>query len=136
MVSISEVVAEVVPATEWRLRRWESTPDPRIGSWVDVSASDAWGPRWIRGEFRIPGTRTGPERSGRLRVEGVTRGRIRMNGFDLGGYALREPGGRTTRGANSVELPIPAVVLAADGPIELLFFDEAGAEPSKVTVEY
>jgi hypothetical protein len=135
-VTISEVVAEVIPATGWRLRRWESTPDPRIGSWVDVSASDAWGPRWIRGEVRIPGTRTGPERSGRLRIEGVTRGRIRMNGFDLGGYALREPGGRTTRGANSVELPIPAVVLAADGPIELLFFDEAGAEPSKVTVEY
>ena len=135
-VSISEVVAEVVSATGWRLRRWESTPDPRIGSWVDVSASDAEGPRWIRGEVRIPGTRTGSERSGRLRIEGVTRGRIRMNGFDLGGYALREPGGRTTRGANSVELPIPAVALAADGPIELLFFDEAGAEPSKVTVEY
>ncbi|MCP4797847.1 MAG: hypothetical protein GY885_16975 [Phycisphaeraceae bacterium] len=135
-VLFSEVVAEVVPATGWRLRRWESTPDPRIGSWVDTSASEHAGPRWLRGEVRIPGTRTGSERSGRLRVEGVTRGRIRMNGFDLGGYALREPGGRTTRGANSVELPIPAVVLAANGPIELLFFDEAGAEPSKVTVEY
>lgn len=135
-VSISEVVAEVVPPTDWRLRRWESTPDPRIGSWVEDSTGKDRGPRWIRGEVRIPGDRAGVERSGRLRVEGVTRGRIRMNGFDLGGYALREPGGRTTRGANSVELPIPAVALAADGPIELLFFDEAGVEPSKVTVEY
>lgn len=135
-VVINEVVAEVVPATDWRLRRWESTPDARIGSWVEDSTPDDRGPRWIRGEVRIPGARTGLERSGRLRVEGVTRGRVRMNGFDLGGYALREPGGRTTRGANSVELPIPAVALAADGPIELLFFDEAGAEPSKVTVEY
>ena len=45
-----------------------------------------------------------------------------MNGFDLGGYALREPGGRTTRGANSVELPIPAVALAADNVMALAYF--------------
>ena len=135
-VSIGEVVAEVVPSLGWRLRRWENTPDPRIGSWVESPSSRSRGPRWIRGEVRIPGSRVGSERSGRLRVEGVTRGRIRMNGFDLGGYALREPGGRTIRGATSVELPIPAVALHANGPIELLFFDEAGAEPSKVTVEY
>jgi hypothetical protein len=59
-----------------------------------------------------------------------------VNGIDLGGYALREPGGRTARGAASIELPIPANAFLGEGPIELLLFDEAGADPSRVTIDF
>jgi hypothetical protein len=131
-----EVVEEIVPAGAWRIRRWETTPDPRIGDWVPIVAAPMAAPRWLRSEFKVPAARRKQVQPGRLRLEGVTRGRAKVNGIDLGGYALREPGGRTARGAASIELPIPANAFLGEGPIELLLFDEAGADPSRVTIDF
>ena len=110
-------------------------PDPRIGAWVPMMAAPVEAPRWLRGEFKVPVARRKEVHSGQLRLEGVTRGRVKVNGIELGGYALREPGGRTARGTASIELPIPANAFLGEGPIELLLFDEAGADPSRVTIE-
>ena len=136
MVGLFEVVKEIVPAEAWRLRRWETTPDPRIGDWVPMIPTGMKAPRWLRGEFKVPAARRKQVQSGRLRLEGVTRGRAKVNGIDLGGYALREPGGRTARGTASIELLIPANAFLGEGPIELLLFDEAGADPSRVTIDF
>ena len=135
-VDLFEAVKEIIGAAEWRLRRWETSPDPRIGDWVPAVAEPKNAPRWLRSEFKIPAARRKQVQSGRLRLEGVTRGRVKMNGIDLGGYALCEPGGRTARGTASIELPVPADAFLGEGPIELLLFDEAGADPSRATVEF
>lgn len=135
-VQLFEVVEEIVSAEAWRIRRWETTPDPRIGAWVPMMAAPVEAPRWLRGEFKVPVARRKEVHSGQLRLEGVTRGRVKVNGIELGGYALREPGGRTTRGTASIELPIPANAFLGEGPIELLLFDEAGADPSRVTINF
>ena len=60
--------------------------------------------------------------------------RSRVNGVELGGYALRVPGERTARNVTAPELAIPDSILADRDEIELEIFDEAGADPSKVVV--
>ena len=69
-----------------------------------------------------------------IRLEGLTRGRIRANGIDLGGYALRIPGERMARNIEVPEGAIPHSILAERKEVELEIFDEGGADPSKVVV--
>ena len=71
-VSIHEIVETFVERASWRVRRWESAPDTRIGHWNGVPRrrGDAQ-PHWVRG------TVTAPKRddvSVSVRLEGLTRG--------------------------------------------------------------
>ena len=131
---ILEVVEELVPADGWRVRRFEPAPDTRIGKWNGAPNRNAEGPRWVRTTVGIPPS-SDPASSGAvIRLDGLTRGRIRANGTDLGGYALRVPGERMARNVVVPEVAIPASILAERTEIELEIFDEGGADPSKVVV--
>jgi hypothetical protein len=62
-VQLFEVVEEIVSADAWRIRRWETTPDPRIGEWVPMMAAPMEVPRvdgppgvLRRSNFRSPPT--------------------------------------------------------------------------------
>ena len=136
--SLLEVVEEVVPADAWRVRRFEPAPDPRIGVWNGAPAGDSIGPRWMRGVLPLKKARSEstPPDGATVRLDGLTRGRVRVNGVDLGGYALRAPGERITRNSEVPELAIPGSLFAEGGRIELEIFDEGGADPSKVVVRF
>tara|TARA_B100001059_G_C17287236_1_gene311022 strand:+ start:90 stop:368 length:279 start_codon:yes stop_codon:yes gene_type:complete len=71
-----------------------------------------------------------------IRLDGLTRGRVRVNGVDLGGYALRAPGERIARNSEVPEVSIPGSLLAEGERLELEIFDEGGADPSKVVVRF
>lgn len=129
-----EVVEELVPADGWRVRRFESAPDSRIGRWNGAPARSGDGPRWVRTTVGIPRSTDTALTGAVIRLDGLTRGRIRANGTDLGGYALRVPGERMARNVVVPEVTIPASILAERTEVELEIFDEDGADPSKVVV--
>ena len=133
-VAVLEVVEELVPENGWRVRRFETSPDPRIGIWNGVPTRAARAPRWVRTTIPIPRDAVASGAAASVRLEGLTRGRVRVNGVELGGYALRVPGERTARNVTAPELAIPDSILADRDEIELEIFDEAGADPSKVVV--
>lgn len=131
---ILEIVEEIVPPDGWRVRRFEPRPDPRIGSWNGSPGRAGVVPRWVRTTIPIPSSKRSGMANPVVRLEGMSRGRIRANGTDLGGYALRVPGQRTTRNVTVPEVTIPVSILAGCNEVELEIFDEGGADPSKVVV--
>ena len=133
-VAVLEVVEELVPENGWRVRRFETSPDPRIGIWNGAPTRAARAPRWVRTTIPIPRDAVASGAAASVRLEGLIRGRVRVNGVELGGYALRVPGERTARNVTAPELAIPDSILADHDEIELEIFDEAGADPSKVVV--
>lgn len=130
-VTLLEVVEELVPADGWRVRRWESAPDPRIGGWRSPATRTSPMPRWIRGEVPF---RKVPE-AAVLELDGLVRGRVQVNGVDLGGYDLREPGARAG-GHSPLAMWIPESILSLGDRIVVDIFDEAGADPAKVAVRF
>ena len=136
--SLLEVVEEIVSADAWRVRRFEPAPDPRIGNWNGAPTGDSTGPRWMRGVLPLKKGRSAsiPTGGATIRLDGLTRGRVRVNGVDLGGYALRAPGERIARNSEVPEVSIPGSLLAEGERLELEIFDEGGADPSKVVVRF
>ena len=133
-VSIHEIVETFVERASWRVRRWESAPDTRIGHWNGVPRrrSDAQ-PHWVRG------TVTAPKRddvSVSVRLEGLTRGRIRVNGVDLGGYANDDRPSKGRRRPQPTEVVVPGSVIALHDRLTLEIFDERGSDPKDVAVRY
>ena len=131
---ILEITEVLVPEDGWRVRRFETAPDTRIGSWNGAPARHAEGPRWVRTTVPVPASIRDETMNAVIRLEGLTRGRIRANGIDLGGYALRVPGERMARNIEVPEVTIPHSILAERDEVELEIFDEGGADPSKVVV--
>ena len=134
VANILEVTEELVSTDGWRVRRFEPAPDTRIGSWNGAPARHSEGPRWVRTTISIPTSPNDNPMNAVIRLEGLTRGRIRANGIDLGGYALRIPGERMARNIEVPEVAIPHSILAERKEVELEIFDEGGADPSKVVV--
>jgi hypothetical protein len=133
VVAVLEVVEELVPADGWRIRRWEPSPDERIGTWENSSTRNGQRPRWIRGV--VPGSRNGVN-GAVLELDGLVRGRVRVNDVDLGGYDLREPGGRAVAGGGGASISIPARLVSGVPSIVVDIFDESGADPAKVGVRF
>ena len=71
-----------------------------------------------------------------LELDGLVRGRVRVNDVDLGGYDLREPGSRPATGSAGATMSIPARLVSGGGSIVVYIFDESGADPSKVAVRF
>ena len=118
-----EITEELIPADGWRVRRFEPAPDTRIGSWNGAPARHSQGPRWVRTTVSIPPATDENPSNAVIRLEGLTRGRIRANGIDLGGYALRIPGERMARNIEVPEVAIPHSILAERKEVELEIFD-------------
>ena len=133
-VSLFEVVEELVPADGWRMRRWEPSPDERIGAWEHPAPKNGQGPRWIRGI--VPGSSSDGVEGAVLELDGLVRGRVRVNDVDLGGYDLREPGGRVAPGSGGARMAIPARLVSGVESIVIDIFDESGADPAKVAVRF
>ncbi len=133
-VTVLEVVEELVPADGWRLRRWEAAPDDRIGRWETPAAKNGQHPRWMRGV--MPATKDAAVEGAVLELDGLVRGRVRVNDVDLGGYDLREPGSRGATGSAGATMSIPARLVSGGGSIVVDIFDESGADPSKVAVRF
>ena len=133
-VSLLEVVEELVPADGWRVRRWEAGPDPRVGHWESPAPRSATTPRWIRGTFPAPPRdHEGPIV---LELDGLVRGRVRMGEVDLGGYDVREPGGRAAAGADGTRLSVPRRLATGAKVLEIDILDESGADPAKVAIRF
>lgn len=132
--SLFEVVEELVPADGWRVRRFESAPDPRIGTWESPAPKSADSPRWLRGTFPAP--RSDHEGRVVLELDGLVRGRVRIGGVDLGGYDLREPGARAAAGADGTRMSVPKRLATRGKVIEVDILDETGADPAKVGVRF
>jgi hypothetical protein len=133
VVAVLEVVEELVPADGWRMRRWEPAPDERVGAWENPATRNGHGPRWIRGI--VPGSRDGVE-GAVLELDGLVRGRVRVNDVDLGGYDLRDPGGRAATGVGMASMSIPARLVSGAKSLVVDIFDESGADPAKVGVRF
>ena len=133
-VTMYEVTQEFIPRSAWRIRRWEPSPDSRIGHWNGVPARRADShPHWVRGT--VPAPKRGNV-SVSVRMDGLSRGRIRVNGIDLGGYSndIRPARGRS-RPLTS-EVAVPPSVVARDSRMTIEIFDERGFNPENVAVRY
>lgn len=137
-IELVEVAEELVSPDAWRVRRFDPAPDLRIGHWNGAPAKSFAGPHWVKAVIPVSSRirKEIPESGATIRLEGLTRGRIRVNGVDLGGYALRAPGERLTRKTVVPEISVPGSILADEPGIEVEIFDEGGADPSKVVVRF
>ncbi len=137
-IRLVEVVEELVSPDAWRVRRFDPAPDLRIGYWNGTPAKSFVGPHWVKAVIPVSSRirKEIPDSGAIIRLEGLTRGRIRVNGVDLGGYALRAPGERLTRKTVVPEISVPGSILADEQGIEVEIFDEGGADPSKVVVRF
>lgn len=134
VVAVLEVVEDLVSADGWRIRRWESTPDERVGGWEKSASRNGHGPRWIRGV--VPAGSANGVDGAVLELDGLVRGRVRVNDVELGGYDLRDPGGRSVAGSAGNAMSIPSRLISRSGSIVVDIFDESGADPAKVAVRF
>ena len=133
-ISLYEIVEEFIAHDAWRIRRWEPAPDTRIGHWngVPKRRSDAH-PHWVRGSVAAP-KRDGVSVS--VRLEGLTQGRIRVNGVDLGGYSNAISRKKGQGRPLPTEVAVPSSVTMREDRLTIEIFDERGANPENVAVRY
>ena len=129
LITLHEVTQELVGERDWRYRRWEQ-PDERIGSWSEVSKRPRPGqsPRWYRTTIKAGAS----EGWGKIELEGLSRGRVWLDGTPLGSYESQKTPSRG-RKANILSLPVPIYRTEDLGERTLLLFDEGGESPKDVT---
>ncbi|MHC5001787.1 MAG: beta-galactosidase [Planctomycetota bacterium] len=119
-----ECTAVFTATATWSFAKWEP---PAMTAFETVSKAQArrfrGRPCWWRGSF---GPATGD--SLRLEMTGLSKGQAYLNGQELGRYFTARGDGRAV--GPQTQLYLPGGWLNADGPNELLLFDEHGFDPS------
>lgn len=95
------------------------------GAWLEPTEESFGRPHWCRGEFVLPSLVLQQGLPIRLRLDGLSKGRLWLNGHDLGRYWTVGP---------QLDHPLPVPWLAEHNTILLL--DEQGCVPSAASLCY
>lgn len=131
-VHLLEGAANLTENAEWGVAPFSVPAD---GAFEEVARSAlnarATGrPCWWRTGFKVDGT----DRPLFLETAGLSKGRILLNGRDVGRYFVATADGKSVPPQKRCYLPEPW--LNADGDNDLLVFDEHGATPNRVKLTY
>ncbi len=112
----------------WSFAKWEPPSEIDFDSVAKSKLKNTDLPTWWKTSFDSPDTRVSLD----LDCSGLSKGQAYLNGHALGRYFVADQKGKDVDPA--LPLTIPSAWLNADGPNELLIFDEHGCAPSKVRV--
>lgn len=128
-VELFEVLGNLVSGAELAFAKWEP---PQATSFGTVKSATGL-PTWWRSTFecsKLDGSREQPGLL--LHTNGLTKGQLFVNGKHVGRYFVATKQGKTVPPQS--EYFIPASMLHAEGPNELMLFEEHGGSPSKVSL--
>lgn len=126
--SFLEGADELTGKAKWAYAKWEPPAPSAFRQVTKTKLAESTGPTWYRSSFEIK-----PDRAPvRLELTGLTKGQVFLNGHHLGRYFVHAPKQPSVGGDPTMLLPQP--LLLADGPNELLVFDEHGASPVKTRI--
>lgn len=120
----------------WAFAKWEPPTTEMFGDVTKTSLSGKAGavyagrPAWWRTTFEVSST----DVPLRLDASGLSKGAILLNGRALGRYFVATADGSNVPPQSTYYLPEPW--LNADGPNELILFDEHGFTPDRVKLVY
>lgn len=135
-LSVVEGKSGISEGAEWAWSRWVA---PAATAFEDASKAMLstrrppalkHRPVWWRASFSVPST----DRPLFLDASGLSKGRITLNGNDLGKYFVAEAEGKAVQPES--RLYLPEAWLTTDQPNELLIFDEHGCAPGKCRLVY
>lgn len=106
---------------DWAFAQWEM-PNPT--AYDPIGSTKPQGPTWFRTEFETPED----DRNVALTINGLSKGQFYLNGRHVGRYFVASEGKAVPP---QHEYLLPRSWLLADGPNELILFDEHGGDPSK-----
>lgn len=108
------------------LRNWSVVPLEGLAAFEEGTASSNTGPAWYRSMFDLPAIPEELKPKLKLRMTGMSKGYLLLNGRNLGRYWQIGP---------QEDYKIPMAWLKDTGN-ELIFFDEEGRQPDSVRLFY
>lgn len=128
-VELFEVLGNLVEGAEMAFAKWEPPHATSFGAGKAATGL----PTWWRCGFECAKLDGSREQAGLvLRVDGLTKGQMFVNGKHLGRYFVATKQGKSVPPQDSYF--VPASYLSSEGTNELMLFDEHGGSPSKVTL--
>jgi hypothetical protein len=123
------VLGNLVEGAEMAFAKWEPPHATSFGAGKAATGL----PTWWRCGFECAKLDGSREQAGLvLRVDGLTKGQMFVNGKHLGRYFVATKQGKSVPPQDSYF--VPASYLSSEGTNELMLFDEHGGSPSKVTL--
>ncbi|MCA9282841.1 MAG: beta-galactosidase [Phycisphaeraceae bacterium] len=117
----------------WAFARWEQ---PSPGAFEQLAKADVTAPKLAKYKgtpawWRVSFSPADSMRPLYLDAKGLTKGRLYLNGHDIGRYFVATHTGKSVPPQSRYYLP--ECWLNSDAPNELMIFDEHGAAPNKIT---
>ncbi|MCB9845342.1 MAG: beta-galactosidase [Phycisphaeraceae bacterium] len=129
LLRVQEIVDDLGARAEWAFARWEP-PASATFSTAPKSGPHPRTPTWWRVRFE-PKDPTCPLY---LEMSGLTKGQLFLNGQNLARYWVATSTGKAV--GPQTRYLLPAELLLASGPNEILIFDEHGGNPSRCKLRH
>lgn len=123
---LTECKVNLTAKSVWAFSKWEAPAESFFESASKADMSNASGPTWWRCDIEVP-----MDRAVWLELGGLTKGQVYLNGENVGRYFAATHTGDKVPPLHRMALPSAWL---AEGPNDLLIFDEHGGNPSKAKV--
>ncbi len=122
-----ELAERITDKADWAYARWQVPDAERFGAMPRATGGR---PGWFRTTFSLNAI---PEAVW-LRIAGMSKGQVYLNGHNVGRYWVASPTGQKVPPQTDYYLPEPW--LSVDQPNELILFDEHGKRPTRCSIVF